>query len=119
MQLDVNRVRTLFVAASMQPDAAARAAYLDRECGNDLQLRQRVDVLIDAFFHLQTQGVASPPDNVINGNRGAEVVEPPKELTLDMTTGTFQAASPQTSAQNDFQHSGATGNFFFRWPQQS
>jgi serine/threonine protein kinase/tetratricopeptide (TPR) repeat protein len=38
--------RSLFVAASRQPDAAARAAFLDEACANDPALRQQVETLL-------------------------------------------------------------------------
>jgi serine/threonine protein kinase len=38
--------RTIFTTALEQPDAQARAAYLDEVCGDDAQLRSRVDDLL-------------------------------------------------------------------------
>jgi eukaryotic-like serine/threonine-protein kinase len=48
MPADPRRVKELFVAALDLPDAAARQALLDRECVNDSDLRQRLDVLLGA-----------------------------------------------------------------------
>jgi WD40 repeat protein/serine/threonine protein kinase len=41
--------RDLFMAALQIEDNVGRSAYLDRECGADAELRQRVDILIRAF----------------------------------------------------------------------
>ena len=42
------RAKTLFLAASDLSDPAERAAYLDRECGDDAELRGRVEALLRA-----------------------------------------------------------------------
>jgi serine/threonine protein kinase len=42
------RAKSLFLAASDLPDPAERAAYLDRECGGDAELRARVEALLRA-----------------------------------------------------------------------
>src|SRR5262245_57641305 len=41
--------RDLFIAALQIPDPAERSAWLDRECGGDAALRQRLDVLLRAL----------------------------------------------------------------------
>jgi serine/threonine protein kinase/Tfp pilus assembly protein PilF len=41
--------RDLFIAAIQITDPAERRAWLDRECGSDTGLRQRIDVLLQAF----------------------------------------------------------------------
>src|SRR5262245_58147887 len=41
--------RDLFIAALKITDHAERSAWLDRECGDDSALRQRLDVLLLAF----------------------------------------------------------------------
>jgi eukaryotic-like serine/threonine-protein kinase len=41
--------RDLFTAALQITEATARAAWLDQECGADAALRQRIDVLLQAF----------------------------------------------------------------------
>jgi Flp pilus assembly protein TadD len=48
MAADPRRIKDLFVAALEQPDPAARRAFLDRECTDDAELRQRLDVLLQA-----------------------------------------------------------------------
>src|SRR5690242_591400 len=41
--------RDLFIAALKIAEPTARSAWLDRECGRDVALRQRIDVLLQAF----------------------------------------------------------------------
>src|SRR5262249_23024148 len=41
--------RDLFIAALQITPPAERSAWLDRECGGDAPLRQRIDVLLRAF----------------------------------------------------------------------
>jgi serine/threonine protein kinase len=48
MAVDPARVKSLFLAAADLPDPAEQAAYLDRECGGDAALRQRVEALLQA-----------------------------------------------------------------------
>jgi tetratricopeptide (TPR) repeat protein len=48
MAIDAARAKSLFLNASDLADAAARAAYLDRECGGDAELRDRVEALLRA-----------------------------------------------------------------------
>jgi serine/threonine protein kinase len=48
MAVDSARVKSLFLAASDLADPAERAAFLDRKCGGDAELRARVEVLLRA-----------------------------------------------------------------------
>ena len=48
MAVDAARAKTLFLAASDLSDPAERTAYLERECGGDAELRQRVEALLAA-----------------------------------------------------------------------
>src|SRR6516162_2092260 len=48
MAVDAARAKNLFLAASDLADPAERAAYLERECGGDAELRQRVVALLAA-----------------------------------------------------------------------
>src|ERR1019366_66162 len=41
--------RDLFIAALQIEDSAERSAYLDKACGDDAELRQRVEALLAAF----------------------------------------------------------------------
>jgi serine/threonine protein kinase/formylglycine-generating enzyme required for sulfatase activity len=46
MPNDGNRVKEIFLEAAEQPDEAARSACLDRACGEDAGLRERVEELL-------------------------------------------------------------------------
>jgi tetratricopeptide (TPR) repeat protein len=48
MAIDAARAKSLFLAASDLPDPAQRAAFLDRECQGDAELRARVEALLQA-----------------------------------------------------------------------
>ena len=48
MAIDAARAKSLFLAASDLADPAQRAAFLDRECGGDADLRARVEALLRA-----------------------------------------------------------------------
>jgi serine/threonine protein kinase/WD40 repeat protein len=48
MSVDAQRVESAFLAAVEVADPAERAAVLDRECASDLQLRRRVEALLQA-----------------------------------------------------------------------
>jgi serine/threonine protein kinase/tetratricopeptide (TPR) repeat protein len=48
MVVDAARAKSLFLAASDLSDPAERAAFLDRECGGDAELRSRVEALLRA-----------------------------------------------------------------------
>ena len=41
--------RDLFIAALKIPEPVERSGWLDRQCGGDAALRQRIDVLLEAF----------------------------------------------------------------------
>lgn len=46
MLTDPNRVKEIFLEAAERRGQAARIAYLDRACGNDAELRNRVEALL-------------------------------------------------------------------------
>src|SRR5262245_53820580 len=48
MRTDHDRVKQIFLEAAEEPDEAARGAYLDRACGGDAALRDRVEALLRA-----------------------------------------------------------------------
>src|SRR6516164_6962271 len=48
MAIDAARAKSLFLAASDLDDPAERAAYLERECGGNAELRARVEALLRA-----------------------------------------------------------------------
>src|SRR5262245_57001185 len=61
MAVDAARAKSLFLAASDLDDPTARAAYLDRECGSDADLRARVEALLRA-------NDAAPPGNATSAH---------------------------------------------------
>ena len=67
MAFDPVRVKSLFLGASDLPSPEERAAYLDRECGGDPDLRARVEALLAA------------------GDRAGPVPEPEATGVLDPT----------------------------------
>src|SRR5471030_3037859 len=81
MAVDAARAKSLFLAASDLADPAERAAYLERECGGDAELRDRVEALLRA-------NDASPLPPAATG-----------EATIDSDPG---GASPQPAATRDY-----------------
>ena len=69
MAVDAVRAKSLFLAASDLPEAE-RAAYLDRECGGDADLRARVEEL------LRADAGAPPTDPDRTGTLGPAADEP-------------------------------------------
>ncbi|MGO9467838.1 MAG: tetratricopeptide repeat protein [Isosphaeraceae bacterium] len=59
MPVDPKRVHAVFLAAARELDINERAAVLDRECGGDIVLRQRVEALLRA--HDQPESVLDQP----------------------------------------------------------
>src|SRR5262249_19023634 len=63
--------RDLFVAALQITDQAERSAWLDRECGGDATLRQRIEVLVQALDQagslLENPAVAPPASTGYTG----------------------------------------------------
>src|SRR5262245_6745346 len=60
MPLDANRVKSLFLEALERSTPAQWPAYLDRACAGEPELRQRVEVLLQA--HLEAGSVLDRPD---------------------------------------------------------
>ena len=58
MPVDPKRVQAVFLAAVEEHDLANRAAVVDRECGADIALRQRVEALLRA--HDQPESAPRP-----------------------------------------------------------
>src|SRR5262245_45178328 len=62
MSIDPKRVQAVFLAVVAQHTAADRAAYLDEVCGQEVELRQRVELLLRAhddpgsFLGMPAQG---------------------------------------------------------------
>lgn len=56
-----NSVDSIFLAALERSTPDARAAYLERACGEDLELRHRVDRLLEAHPKAASSFLESPP----------------------------------------------------------
>ena len=68
MPTDPRRVKDLFVAALDLPEEPARRTFLDRECGDDAELRRRLDVLLAAHDRPDAavdQPLAAPDANAV------------------------------------------------------
>jgi serine/threonine protein kinase len=59
MAIDPQRLKELFLAAAEIGSPAERAAFLDRECGSDAELRQRLGALLQA--HDDSGGFLAQP----------------------------------------------------------
>ena len=93
MAVDNARAKSLFLAASDLPDLAARIAYLDRECGGDLPLRNRVEALLRAGFDAYLVKPASNQqilDTIASLQSGA------MKLTFWGTRGSIPRPGPKT-----------------------
>ena len=80
MAVDPARAKSVFLAAS-DLDPADRAAYLDRECGGDADLRERVEALLRA-------DAGAPPEPATGAH----------ESGRPGPTGAFVPADPQPGA---------------------
>jgi hypothetical protein len=65
MRPDYDRVKQIFLEAAGQPEEAARVAYLERACGSDAALRDRVEALLRA--HRPTDRFLDVPAALIPG----------------------------------------------------
>jgi eukaryotic-like serine/threonine-protein kinase len=93
------RVRALFNSALDLPAPTERSAYLDRECGDDTELRRRVNELLAAFDqparkleHSLTAAVASGDD----AGQFAAGFEPP-DRSVDRTASLTSQEEPIAS----------------------
>jgi eukaryotic-like serine/threonine-protein kinase len=78
--------RELFIAA-LQLDPDQRPGYLDRECGGDTVLRQRVEELLTA--HAET-GSQFGPDGGAGSDEAASAVPPATEAAGSMIAGRYK-----------------------------
>ena len=91
MPTDPNRIQAVFLLAVEATDAATRAQVLNRECGADAELRQRVEALLAA--HDASGGFLDRPP-MSPYSAGGEFVEPPPGVSTatfhpDETAGTM------------------------------
>jgi eukaryotic-like serine/threonine-protein kinase len=89
MPVDPAREKSLILAASDLADPAERAAYLDRECGADIELRARVEALLRADAGPAPDTTAAFDPSLATG-----------DFAPDGATGTFgdTPARPERSA---------------------
>ncbi|MBX9580103.1 MAG: serine/threonine-protein kinase [Gemmataceae bacterium] len=93
MPADPARAKSLFLAAADLPDPAARAAFLDRECGGDADLRGRVEALLRADAPPGPDLTADlPPDDptrtAIRGDTTA--YQPPQDVAGEVVAGRYK-----------------------------
>ena len=67
MSIDPKRVQSIFVAAADLPTAGDRAAYLDQACAGNVELRHRVEALLQAHDHPDSylEPPAVPPGGTV------------------------------------------------------
>jgi hypothetical protein len=80
MPTDPKRVKEIFLEAAELPDEAARAAFLDRTCGGDVDLRARVEALLRSH----------DPAGSFLGTPAAAVPDPGHAATLTYSDSTGQ-----------------------------
>ena len=81
MAVDAARAKSLFLTASDLTDPSERAAYLERECRGDAELRARVEALLAA-----AGGGVPVPDEDLTGAH-----EPTSPATLEATAASRAA----------------------------
>jgi hypothetical protein len=62
---------SVFAAAIALPDPAARAAFLDRACAGNVELRKRLDALLSAHFSAAPLFDRTDPDHPAARDGGA------------------------------------------------
>ncbi len=100
MAVEPDRAKSLFMNASDRTDLAERAAYLERECGSDVEMRREVERLLAANAELDMLLEPPPPGPVAPGVNpetdslvpGVSTVGSGVSATVDVPA----AASPST-----------------------
>jgi hypothetical protein len=82
--VDPERVQAIFLEAVERRSAAERAAVLDRLCGSDAELRERVDALLQAHDSPGAILLSPPPDPVATAD------EPPIAERPGTSIGTYK-----------------------------
>jgi eukaryotic-like serine/threonine-protein kinase len=72
MAVEASRAKSLFLNASDLVDLAERAAYLERECGGDAELRARVEALLKANDASQLPPPTPADENADTGVSGRD-----------------------------------------------
>src|SRR5689334_12798020 len=83
---DSPQLLSVFSEALECPSAAERAAYLDRACGDDADLRARVEDLLRAHERTPNFLEGNPPQR----DPGATVDEPPVSERLGTVIGPYK-----------------------------
>jgi serine/threonine protein kinase len=96
MAIDSKRVKEIFLEAAELPDEAARAAYLDKACGADAGVRERVEALLrshDPEGSFLGTPAAAVPDSA-SGATEALTGNPDLGEQATRTAGAENASSP-------------------------
>ncbi len=99
MAVDPRRVKTLFNTARDLPAPTERSAYLDRECGEDTELRQRLNELLAATDPPASELDHSNAEVMAAGHHTGESaarVEPP-DIPMERTVSLVSEEVPATS----------------------
>jgi hypothetical protein len=99
MPADLRRVKDLFVAALDFPNPADRAAFLDRECGPDAELRRRLDGLL-AIHDQQESALERPLAQADPATIGHDNAANPDTRTIDSAPSLATDAWPGTSLRS-------------------
>ena len=105
MAFDPARVKSLFLEASDLPSPEERAAYLDRECGGEPELRARVEALLAVDDRAgpipepEATGVfRTDPGRVPRGDRDVRVRKPFQGRGFRTRTPASRRSGPPASA---------------------
>ena len=93
MAFDPARVKSLFLEASDLPSPEERAAYLDRECGGEPDLRARVEALL--AVEERAGPVPEPEVTGVFQSAPAEALEATQRIALETLSGS-RVSDPQT-----------------------
>ncbi len=87
MPVDPQRIQSIFLVAIEAADPVARAALLARECGDDAELRQRVEVLLQA--HDRSGSFLDQPavEPMTTDEPGGQWIAPDAPLTVTEQPG--------------------------------
>src|SRR5262249_39331663 len=101
MASDLERLKELFAAAVDLPDPPARQVFLERECGGDTGLRQRLEALLAA--HDQPQPVLDRPLAALAGAEAeAEVGARDQQRQADVTKADASAGAAGTTIADKY-----------------
>jgi serine/threonine protein kinase/tetratricopeptide (TPR) repeat protein len=99
MPVDPKRVQAVFLAAVEEQELANRAAVVDRDCGADIALRNRVEALLHA--HDQPDSVLNQPVNPDPPLAAGTVTEPGDQCASGLPSEPIDATGDRTPSPND------------------